>query len=119
MGHSDAFLYKKTSTLCPLTYGSLGSCSSWGAISVCEALREPLAREANVLARPRKNGDDELVLWVFWAIGEAGDGREKAGCDGERVPERSEFCDMERAPMGTVRLLMLESEERGFHCGLR
>lgn len=56
---------------------------------------------------------------MFCAIGEAGDGRENAGCEGERVPERSEFCDMVRAPMGTVRLLRAESEERGFHAGLR
>lgn len=91
-------------------------------MSVCEALREPVAKEAKVLALPRKKGDDDVVFCVFcafWAIGEVGEGREKAGCDGERVPERSEFCDMERAPIGTVRLLMLESEERGFHCGLR
>lgn len=59
------------------------------------------------------------MLWVFWAIGEVGEGREKAGCDGESAPDRSEFWDMERAPMGTVRLLTFESEERGFHCGLR
>lgn len=55
------------------------------------------------------------MFCVFCAIGDVGEGREKAGCDGERVPERSEFCDMLRAPMGTVRLLMLESDERGFH----
>lgn len=77
-----------------------------------------MAREANVFARPRKKGDEVgvfWVFWVFWAIGELGEGREKAGCDGESVPDRSEFCDMERAPIGTVRLLIFESEERGFH----
>lgn len=78
-------------------------------------MREPLAREASVFARPRKKGDGEDVFCVFCAIGDVGEGREKAGCDGERVPERSEFCDMLRAPIGTVRLLMLESDERGFH----
>jgi hypothetical protein len=84
-------------------------------MSVCEALREPEASEARVLARPRKNGvDDELE-----AMGEVGDGSEKAGCDGERLLERSEFCDMLRDPIGTVRLLRFGSELRGFHDGLR
>ena len=78
-------------------------------------MREPLASEANVLARPRKKGDEEWVFCVFWEIGDTGDGREEAGCGGDRAPERSEFCDMVRAPIGTVRLLRFESDDRGFH----
>jgi hypothetical protein len=70
-----------------------------------------VARPASVLALPRKKGvDDE-----FWAMGDVGEGREKAGCEGDRLPDRSEFWDMERASMGTVRLLMEGSEVRGFH----
>jgi hypothetical protein len=115
MGHSSAFLYKKASTRCPLTYGSFGRVSSCGAISVCEALREPVASEASVFARPRKNGDDDELV----AIGDVGDGRENAGCDGDRLLERSEFWDMLRDPIGTVRLLRFGSELRGFHAGLR
>lgn len=114
IGHSSAFLYRKASMRCPFTYGSLGRFSSWGAISDCEAFREPLASEASVFARPRKNGVDE-----FAAIGDVGDGSEKAGCEGDSVPERSEFWDMLRDPIGTVRLLRLGSELRGFHAGLR
>lgn len=112
MGHSDAFLYRKASTRWPFTYGSFGSWSSCGAISVCEALREPVAREARVFARPRKNGvEDEM--------GEAGEGREKVGCDGDRFPDRSELADMDREPIGTVKLFKFGSELRGFHAGLR
>lgn len=67
------------------------------------------------MARPRKKGDeDELFV-----IGEAGEGSEKVGCDGDRVEERSEFCDMERELIGTVSLLRLGSELRGPHAGLR
>jgi hypothetical protein len=56
-------------------------------MSVWEVFREPVANEASVFARPRKNGvDDELA-----AIGEVGEGREKAGCEGDRLAERSEF----------------------------
>jgi hypothetical protein len=113
IGHSEAFLYKKASTRWPWTYGSLGSCCSCGAISVCEPLREPVAREASVFARPRKNGDEDELL----AIGEAGEGREKVGCDGERLPAGS--WDILRDPMGTVSLFRLGSELRGFHAGLR
>ena len=107
MGHSEAFLYRKASTRWPFTYGSLGRCSSSGAMSDCEALREPVAREASVLARPRKNGEEEELF----AIGDAGEGREKVGFEGERPPPR--------APMGTVSLLRLGSELRGFHAVLR
>jgi hypothetical protein len=85
IGHSEAFLYRKASSRWPLTYGSLGSWSSCGAISVWETLREPVAREARVFARPRKNGEDDELL----AIGEAGEGREKVGCDAERLPAGS------------------------------
>lgn len=84
-------------------------------MSVCEALREPVASDASVFARLRKKGDDAELL----DTGETGGGREKAGCMGDRLVERSEFCDMEREPMGTVRLLMFVSEERGFQAGLR
>jgi hypothetical protein len=84
-------------------------------MSLCDALREPEASEARVLARPRKNGvEDELL-----AMGDVGDGSEKAGCEGDRVLDRSEFCDMLRDAMGTVRLLRFGSELRGFHAGLR
>jgi hypothetical protein len=55
-------------------------------MSVWEAFREPVASEASVFARPRKNGVDELA-----AMGDVGEGREKAGCEGDRLAERSEF----------------------------
>lgn len=70
---------------------------------------------ASVFARPRKNGDDDVGA----DMGEVGEGSEKAGCDGDRLAERSEFCDMEREVMGTVRLLMLAFWSRGFHSALR
>jgi hypothetical protein len=74
-----------------------------------------VASEARVLARPLKNGaDDELE-----AMGEVGEGRENAGWEGESCEERSEFWDMLRPSMGTVRLLRFDSELRGFHTGLR
>jgi hypothetical protein len=50
-------------------------------------------------------------------MGEVGEGREKVGCDGERLPAGS--WDMLRDPMGTVSLFRLGSELRGFHAGLR
>jgi hypothetical protein len=115
MGHSSAFLYRKASMRCPLTYGSLGKFSSWGATSVCEVFREPVASEARVLARPRKNGEDDELE----AIGDVGEGRESAGCAGDRLVERSEFWDMLREPIGTVSFLRFGSELRGFHAGLR
>jgi len=115
MGHSQAFLYRKASTRWPLTYGSLGSCISRGAISVCEALREPVASDASVFARPRKNGVEDEVC----SIGDVGEGREKVGCDGERPPVRSGSWDMDREPMGTVSLFRFGSEPRGFHAVLR
>ncbi len=83
----------------PLTYGSFGSSISCGIISVCELLREPVVRAASVFALPRKKGDDDGDA----AIGEVGEGSEKAGCDGDRFIDRSEFCDMDREEMGTVR----------------
>lgn len=74
-----------------------------------------MAREARVFARPRKKGvDDELA-----ASGDVGDGSEKAGCEGDKLLERSEFWDMLREPMGTVSLLRFGSELRGFQAGLR
>ena len=85
MGHSEAFLYRKASTRCPFTYGSLGNCISRGAMSACEALREPVAREARVLARPRKKGDEEELF----EIGDVGEGREKVGCEGDKLLARS------------------------------
>lgn len=54
-------------------------------MSACDALREPVAREASVLARPRKKGD-EVELF---AIGDVGEGRENVGCEGDRPPARS------------------------------
>jgi hypothetical protein len=39
-----------------------------------------VASEASVFARPRKKGDEDELF----EMGEAGDGREKVGCDGER-----------------------------------
>lgn len=59
IGHSDASLYRKASTLCPLTYGSFGNCTSCGAMSDCELFFEPVASEARVFARPRKKGVEE------------------------------------------------------------
>lgn len=114
MGHSEAFLYKKASTRWPLTYGSWGKVNSCGPTSVCEALRDPVARDARVFARPRKNGDEVELL----VIGEEGEGSEKVGSDGDKL-DLSEFWDMEREPIGTVRLFKLGSEVRGFHAGLR
>lgn len=84
-------------------------------MSVCEALREPEVSAARVLARPRKNGVDEVEL----AIGDVGEGNEKAGCEAVRFAERSEACDMVRPPIGTVKLLMFWFELRGFHSVLR
>jgi hypothetical protein len=56
-------------------------------MSVCEAFREPVASDARVFARPRKNGEeDELV-----AMGDVGEGSEKAGCEGDRLLDWSEF----------------------------
>ena len=98
----------------PFTYGSFGSWTSCGAISVCELLREPTLRAASVLARPRNR--DEVGAE---AIGEVGEGSEKAGCEGDRLAERSEVCDMERSPMGIVMLLMFVFEVRGFHSALK
>jgi hypothetical protein len=115
IGHSAAFLYRNTSMRWPFTYISFGSCISCGTMSVCELFRDDVVRAASVLARPRKKGDDEGEA----AMGEVGDGSEKAGCDGERFMDRSEFDDMDRDVMGTVRLLMLVPEARGFHAGLR
>jgi hypothetical protein len=74
-----------------------------------------VAREARVFARPRKNGDEEELL----AMGEVGEGSEKAGCDGDKLLDLSEFCDMEREPIGRVRLLRFGSELRGFQDTLR
>lgn len=51
-----------------------------------EAFREPVASEARVLARPRKNGDDDELV----AMGDVGEGSENAGCEGDRLLERSE-----------------------------
>jgi len=59
MGHSVASLYRKASTLCPFTYGSLGSCISCGVMSDCELFFDPVASDARVLARPRKKGVEE------------------------------------------------------------
>lgn len=115
MGHSDAFLYRKASTRWPLTYGSLGSCTSWGAMSACDALREPVAREARVLARLRKKGEEGDWL----DIGDVGEGREEPGCEGDRPLPRSGSWDMDREPMGTVSWFRFGSELRGFHTGLR
>jgi hypothetical protein len=50
-------------------------------MSVCELLREPVVSAARVLARPRKNGEEEAGA----EIGDVGEGSEKAGCDGEIV----------------------------------
>jgi hypothetical protein len=85
MGHSEAFLYRKASIRWPLTYGSLGSCISCGPMSACDALREPVAREASVLARLRKKGEEGEVL----DIGDPDEGREKVGCEGDKPPARS------------------------------
>jgi hypothetical protein len=99
----------------PLTERSFGRCNSCGVISVCELLRDPVVRAASVFARPREKGDkDEGAV-----MGEVEEGSEKAGCDGERCAERSEACERDRDPMGTVRLLRLVFELRGFHSALR
>jgi hypothetical protein len=60
---------------------------------------EDVVRAANVLARPRKNGEDDVEA----AIGELGEGSEKAGCDGERFIDLSELDDCDLEVIGTVR----------------
>lgn len=55
MGHSLASLYRYASMGCPLTNGSLGSCSSRGTISVWELVREAPDRDTRVLARVRNS----------------------------------------------------------------
>lgn len=100
MGHSDASLYRKTSRGWPLMLGSFGSCTSCGVISACELFREDVVSAANVFARPRKKGEDAEAGGD--PIGEDGDGREKAGCVGERF-EWSELYEGDREEMGTVR----------------
>jgi hypothetical protein len=110
IGHSAASLYKNTSCRCPLTYGSFGSCISCGVRSCWELFRDVLVRAAKVFARPRKKGDEDEDCGKL--IGDVGDGREKAGCEGERF-EFSELKDGDREEMGTVRRLMFMSDERG------
>lgn len=95
MGHSVEFLYKKTSSGCPLTNGSYGRLISRGAISVVEAFRDELPRTA-ASALPRGlNGE-----FALGGPGETGDG--KAEPEFDRLC--SEAADWVRSPMGTVRL---------------
>ena len=88
IGHSVASLYKNTSMVCPLTNGSLGSWISRGTISVDGEFLEEVVNEASVFDRGRK-GDEDCVA----DVGELGEGRENAGCDGERVAEVSDAAD--------------------------
>lgn len=59
---------------------------------------EEVVSEANVFDRGLK-GDEECV----GEVGELGEERENAGCDGERVAEVSEAADCDRPEMGTIR----------------
>ena len=52
-------------------------------MSDCELLRDDVVSAANVFARPRKNGGVDAEFGGD-PNGEAGDGREKAGCEGDR-----------------------------------
>lgn len=68
---------------------------------MAEVFFEEVVREAKVLDLGRK-GDVDCA-----AAGEVGEGTEKAGCDGERVPETSEEAESDLPPMGTMRLCIL------------
>jgi hypothetical protein len=74
---------------------------------------DDVVNEARVFARLRKNGEDGEA-----AIGEEGGGRENAGCDGERFIDLSDVADCDRAVIGTVRWLMLISDDRGLESAL-
>lgn len=65
-------------------------------MSACELFREEVVSAANVLARPRKNGDEEGEEGD--PMGETGDGKEKGGCEGD-----SELYEGDREEIGTVR----------------
>jgi len=65
---------------------------------------------AKVFARPRKNGG--VPEFGGDPNGDVGDGRENAGCDGDKF-EWSEWYEGDREEMGTVRWLMFVSEDLG------
>ena len=73
IGHSEASLYRYASMGWPLTCGSLGNRISCGVRSG-EWLLDPVAREARVLARPRKSCAVEDV----GLVGDAGPELESA-----------------------------------------
>ena len=76
---------------------------------------EDVVKAANVFARPLKNGDEDGDA----PIGEGGEGRENAGCDGERFVDISELDDGDLEVIGNVRLLIFEFDDRGFQSVLR
>lgn len=72
-----------------------------------------MVKEASVFARLLKNGEDGEA-----AIGDEGGGKENAGCVGDRFIDLSELADCDRVVMGTVRWLMLRSDDRGLDSAL-
>lgn len=104
MGHSVAFLYKKTSSGWPLTKGSLGRLISRGAISVDELfLEEPPRTAARDLPRGL-NGE-----WDLPELADTGDG----SAEPETETLWSEAVDCVLPPIGTVRLLKFCDEGTG------
>jgi hypothetical protein len=65
-------------------------------MSACELFREEVVSAASVLARPRKKGGEAGEAGD--PMGETGDGKEKAGCEGD-----SELYEGDREDIGTVR----------------
>ena len=92
----------------PFTDGSLGKRISRG-VRLGDWLFDPVAREASVLARPRKScAVDDVGL-----VGEAGPELEKAGCDAERLADVLDSYDWDLEDIGTVRLFTLKSDALG------
>ena len=73
---------------------------------------EDVVNAANVFARPLKNGEED-------GDGEVSEGRENAGCDGERFVDLSELDDSDLEVIGNVRLLIFEFDDRAFQSALR
>jgi hypothetical protein len=69
-------------------------------MSPCELFREEVVSAASVLARPRKKGDE--VGEDGDPMGEAGDGKERVGCEGVSADD-SELYEGDREEIGTVR----------------
>jgi hypothetical protein len=65
---------------------------------VDEGFLDEVVSEANVFDRGRK-GDEDCV----GDVGELGEERENAGCEGESVAEVSDAADCDRPEMGTIK----------------